>query len=337
MASARCRSLLCNQRRLRTFPRNILAAHLNAPPTLLSKTRSEKSIPIFLSPAVKRLVDEHGLQHADIPSSGKKGRLLKGDVLQYLKQLLQPKKEAPAAREVPLIKAAVTRAKGPSYEDVPNSSIRSVIAERVTQAKTTIPHAYASVDCTIDKVMDVRKKLRASGIVVTLNDFVVKAAALALKQVPAVNIRWTSNGPRDLADVDVSVAVASERGLITPIVKKADRMGVKTISNTVRELAAKAREGTLQPHEFQGGSFTISNLGMFGISRFNAIINPPQVCILAVGNSRIEPRDDDNKGIKSVVTVTMSSDARAVDEVLASEWLQAFKRFIEEPLESGLV
>eukprot|EP00118_Oscarella_pearsei_P014426 m.123455 g.123455 ORF g.123455 m.123455 type:complete len:485 (+) comp37822_c2_seq23:1034-2488(+) len=304
-----------------------------------------------LSPAVKRLVEELRLDMADIPTSGKKGRLLKGDVLQFVGSQEQSERSdqspaiplteikhslPPPSPPPPTLPLPPKSMKGFSYEDISNTGIRSIIAKRLVQAKTTIPHAYASTDCALDNILEIRKQLKAEGFAVSVNDFIVKAAATALRLVPAVNVNWSPDGPQRLSHVDVSVAVASDRGLITPIVKSADQMGVKAISASVKELASKARDGKLQPHEFQGGSFTISNLGMYGITHFSAVINPPQACILAVGGSRAEPNEE-GEGITNWVTVTMSSDARIVDETLASQWLQAFKRCVEKPLQNGLM
>jgi len=228
------------------------------------------------------------------------------------------------------------------YTDIPHTNVRKVIAQRLLQSKQTIPHYYLSVDCSIDEVMKVRAQLNAKldeKEKLSVNDFIVKASALALRKVPAVNSSWMDTAIRQYNYVDISVAVATPTGLITPIVKDADLKGLLQISSDVKRLAAKAKENKLAPEEFQGGTFTISNLGMFGVKTFSAIINPPQACILAIGaaETRVVPnegKDAAEKPFKTakVMSVTMSCDHRVVDGAVGAQWLQAFKNLLENPL-----
>ncbi|XP_036359074.1 pyruvate dehydrogenase protein X component, mitochondrial isoform X2 [Octopus sinensis] len=223
-------------------------------------------------------------------------------------------------------------AKGPSklkYTDIPVSSMRKTIAKRLTESKTTIPHSYGSIECNVDSVSALRKKLIADGVKVSLNDFIIKAAAHALRRVPDMNAIVKDGNPVQLPSVDISIAVATPNGLITPIVKNAVTLGISDISSSVKELAGRAREGKLQLHEFQGGSFSISNLGMFGISEFSAVINPPQVGILAIGSSRLVPIT--NNTAKTMMTVVLSYDRRAVSEHEAAMFLEAFQEILEKP------
>ncbi|GAB1598698.1 pyruvate dehydrogenase protein X component, mitochondrial-like [Argonauta hians] len=215
------------------------------------------------------------------------------------------------------------------YTDIPVTSMRKTIAKRLTESKTTIPHSYGSIDCNVENVSNLRKKLIEDGVKVSLNDFIIKAAAQALQQVPGMNAIVKDDNPVLQSSVDISIAVATPNGLITPIVKNAVGLGVSDISNSVKELAGRAREGKLQLHEFQGGSFSISNLGMFGINEFSAVINPPQAGILAIGSSRLIP--DINNTTKTMMTVVLSYDRRAVNEHEAATFLEVFQEIIENP------
>lgn len=218
--------------------------------------------------------------------------------------------------------------------------MRRVIASRLSLSKQSIPHYYLSVDIQMDAILKLRTELNAlqdsADAKLSVNDFIIKASALACKKVPAVNSSWMDNAIRQYAYVDVSVAVSTDSGLVTPIVKDADTKGLRAIGADVKALAAKARAGKLQPAEYQGGTFTISNLGMFGVKNFSAIINPPQAAILAVGSteSRIIPAE---KGANQpytqaqVMSVTLSCDHRVVDGAVGAEWLKAFKGYLEKP------
>ncbi|GCB69277.1 hypothetical protein scyTo_0010530 [Scyliorhinus torazame] len=224
-----------------------------------------------------------------------------------------------------------------TFTEIPASNIRQVIARRLTESKNTIPHSYASIDCNIEEVLKMRKQLAKDDIRISVNDFIIKAAAVTLQQMPDVNCTWSSEGPHQLNSIDIAVAVATERGLMTPIVRDTAAKGIEEISIMVKALAKKAKAGKLRPEEYQGGSFSISNLGMFGISGFSAVINPPQACILAIGQSRQDLTvSEDDKGNprlcqKDMVTVTLSSDGRVVDDELASQFLENFRLNLENP------
>jgi pyruvate dehydrogenase E2 component (dihydrolipoamide acetyltransferase) len=295
----------------------------------------------FASPLARRLAREKGIDLVRVAGSGPQGRIVKRDIEAVASGALAL---APAASVPATAPAAPPTAAPPvdasmPFTAVPNSTIRKVIARRLGEAKRDIPHFYLSVDCDIDALMALRKELNekspegAGAYKLSVNDFVVRAVALALRKVPAANATWTDEATRLYQNVDVSVAVATPNGLITPIVRRADVKGLAAISNEMKALAQKARDGKLKPEEFQGGGFTISNLGMYGIKEFSAIINPPQACILAVGAG--EQRPVVKKGalaIATVMTCTLSVDHRAVDGAIGAEFLGAFKKLIEEPL-----
>ncbi|XP_076230934.1 dihydrolipoyllysine-residue acetyltransferase component of pyruvate dehydrogenase complex [Calliopsis andreniformis] len=289
--------------------------------------------------AVKRLLEEYGLSSGSIKGTGRPNRLLKSDVLAYI-QTNNIQKVAPMAASPPkMIKDkedAVSPSKthvptgGPSaYEDIPVSNIRGVIAKRLGESKSTIPHSYAYVDIKIDKLKEIRSELKADNINVSVNDFVTKAVAHALVECPFINTLYQNGQIVRIPKVDISVAVATESGLITPIVFDASAKSLTDISKNIRELAEKARSGRLKPEEFQGGTFTISNLGMFGIKQFCAIINPPQTAILAVGGGRDELDVALHKTTRMIAT--LSYDRRAIDEDQAADFLAVLKAMLEDP------
>jgi len=217
--------------------------------------------------------------------------------------------------------------------------MRRVIAKRLAESKQQVPHYYLTVECNMDRLLKLRQVFNKAGegkSKLSVNDFIVKASALALADVPEANSAWLGETIRQYKKADISVAVATPTGLITPIIKDAGAKGLTTISAETKTLATKARDGKLKPEEYQGGTFTISNLGMFGINHFTAIINPPQSCILAVGKTeaKLVPAPEDPKGFKTVnvMNVTLSSDHRTVDGAVGARWLQAFKGYIENPL-----
>jgi len=221
--------------------------------------------------------------------------------------------------------------------DIPLTQMRRTIAKRLQESKSTIPHYQVTMECDLAKLNSARKALNEiqSDVKISVNDFVIKAAAASLRAMPKCNAAFMGNFIREFGSIDISVAVATPAGLITPIIKNADLKGLKAISLEMKDLAKRAKEGKLALDEFQGGSFTISNLGMFGVHNFNAIINPPQVCILAVGGSQevITRCEKSISGFKraTVMHVTLSSDHRAVDGAMAAEWLQVFKKTVEDP------
>ena len=218
--------------------------------------------------------------------------------------------------------------------------MRKVIARRLTEAKSTIPHFYVSMDVEIDAMIKLLSELNAKSpkdgpdaYLITINDMVIKASAATLRRVPTVNAAWTDDGMALFDDVDISVAVAIPDGLITPIIRRADQKGLATISREMKDLAGRARAGKLKPEEFQGGGFSISNMGMFGVSEFAAIINPPQAAILAVAAGQKRPVvKNDALAVATVMTCTLSVDHRVVDGALGARWLREFKRIVEDPL-----
>ncbi|XP_049801243.1 dihydrolipoyllysine-residue acetyltransferase component of pyruvate dehydrogenase complex, mitochondrial [Schistocerca nitens] len=280
---------------------------------------------VYASPLARRIATEKGVQLTG-QGSGLYGSIKAQDIAAM-------PAGAAAAAHVP------SGAPGAAYTDIAVSNMRSVIAKRLLLSKQTIPHYYLSLDVELDQVLKLRKQFNAllekDKIKLSINDFVIKAAALACRKVPEANSSWMDTVIREFHSVDISVAVATDKGLITPIVFEADKKGLILISQNVKTLAAKAREGKLQPHEFQGGTFSISNLGMFGIKNFSAIINPPQACILAVGGTevRLIPDDKAENGYKpaSFLSVTLSCDHRVVDGAVGATWLSAFRQLIEKP------
>jgi pyruvate dehydrogenase E2 component (dihydrolipoamide acetyltransferase) len=289
---------------------------------------------IIATPLARRLAKQGGIDLSAIKGSGPHGRIVKADLDGAPKAAAS---QTPAA--APLAKgqdsSQLADLLGMKYEARPNSGFRKTIARRLTEAKQTIPHFYLTLDCRIDALLDLRKKLNSSagdGGKVSVNDFVIRASALALRKIPDANVSWSEDAILAYQDVDISVAVATPNGLITPIIKQADTKSLRQIAAEMKDLAARARDGKLKPQEYQGGTFSISNLGMYGIREFAAVINPPQSCILAVGNGEQRPVVEDGAlKIATVMTVTLSVDHRAVDGALGAEYLAAFKTLIEDP------
>ena len=289
---------------------------------------------VFASPLARHIAEQAGVDISGINGSGPYGRIVKRDIEAAIANGVSA--FTPAAASAHAL-ANVESSGG--YTEVPNSTIRNVIASRLQRSKQTVPHFYLTVDCQIDKLLSMRKTMNAAapegdkGYKITINDFVVRAVALALRQVPEANVTWTDTAIRIFNNVDVSVAVATPNGLITPVVRRADEKGLVIISAEVKDLAARGRDGKLMPEEYQGGGFTISNLGMFGVKDFAAIINPPQSCILAVGAGEQRPVVKDGAlAVATVMCCTLSVDHRSVDGAVGAQFLAAFKRMIEEPL-----
>lgn len=300
---------------------------------------------VFASPLARRMASQEDLDLSAVQGTGPHGRIVKADILTALEQGTGKAVAQAASPSAPAPKAAAPTSSGPNareladllgmeYELEPLSSIRRVIANRLTESKQTVPHFYLSVDCEMDKLLAFRKELNASGDVkISVNDFVIRAAALALKKVPAANASYSEEGILSYKNADISVAVATPTGLITPIIKAAEGKGLGVISSEMKDLAGRARDGKLKPEEYQGGTFSISNLGMFGIKDFSAIINPPQGCILAVGAGEQRPVVKDGAlAIATVMTCTLSVDHRVVDGAVGAEFMAAFKTLIQEPL-----
>ena len=295
---------------------------------------------IFASPLARRMAERAGLDLSAIQGTGPHGRIVKADVEAALSE--GSSRAAPAPR-VAASRAAMDEApsRAPSppageSEIVPHTAMRKAIARRLSESKRTVPHFYLTVDCDIDRLLAMRREFNerdGASHRISVNDFVVRAAALALRETPDANASWSDDGMIRYGSVDVSVAVATDAGLIAPIVRNADRKGLGEISAEMKDLAARARDGGLLPEEYQGGTFSISNLGMFGVREFSAIVNPPQSAILAVGAG--EPRPVVRDGALNVATVascTLSCDHRVVDGAVGARLLAAFKGFVENPL-----
>ena len=307
---------------------------------------------VFVSPLARRMAEQAGLDLAAIRGSGPNGRIVKADIDAALAggktvarpaaPAAAPSAAAAAAASAPApaaVSAAALAAIGP-HKLVPLSTMRRVIARRLTESKQQVPHFYLTVDCVIDRLLAGRAALNAKSpekgpgaFKLSVNDFVIKSVAVALRQVPAANASYSDDGILMWDNVDVSIAVAIPGGLITPIIRNADAKGLAQISNEMKDLAARAKDGKLKPEEFQGGGFSISNLGMFGIKEFGAVINPPQGAILAVGAGEQRPVVKDGAlAIATVMSCTLSVDHRVIDGAVGAEFLAAFKRIVEDPL-----
>jgi pyruvate dehydrogenase E2 component (dihydrolipoamide acetyltransferase) len=294
---------------------------------------------IFASPLARRMATQAGIDLSALKGSGPNGRIVRADI-----EAAQKGAPAPAAVSV-VAPTPAARAPAPAisapHRLVPHSSMRKIIARRLTEAKSTIPHFYVSMDIEIDALIGLQNQLNAKSpardqpgsYFITINDLVIRAAGATLRRIPEVNASWTDDGMVFYDDVDISVAVAIPDGLITPIVRRADQKGLLTISREMRDLATRARAGKLKPEEFQGGGFSISNMGMFGVTEFSAIINPPQAAILAVATGAKRPVvKNDALAIATVMTCTLSVDHRCVDGALGARWMREFKTIVEDPL-----
>jgi pyruvate dehydrogenase E2 component (dihydrolipoamide acetyltransferase) len=301
---------------------------------------------IFASPLARRIAADQGLDLSALQGSGPHGRIVKADVLAAGDA---PAKPAPTAG--PAVSAA-TPAPAPSvsadaiakiyadreFTEIPLDGMRKTIAARLTEAKQTIPHFYLRRDIKIDNLLSFRgqlnKQLEARGVKLSVNDFIIKACALALQTVPAANAVWAGDRVLQLTPSDVAVAVAIEGGLFTPVLKDAEQKSLSTLSAEMKDLATRARSKKLAPHEYQGGSFAISNLGMFGIDNFDAVINPPHGAILAVGAGVKKPviDEDGQVSVATVMSVTLSVDHRVIDGALGAELLQAIVDNLENPM-----
>jgi pyruvate dehydrogenase E2 component (dihydrolipoamide acetyltransferase) len=296
---------------------------------------------VFASPLARRMAQQSGLSLEGVAGSGPNGRIVKADVEAALaKPAAAPTAPAPVAAAAPAPKPAAPVAITAPHTAVPNSTMRKVIARRLAESKATIPHFYVTMDMHIDALLKLRADLNArspkdgpGAFKLSVNDLVIKATAATLKRYPGCNATWTDEATIQYSDVDISVAVSIPDGLITPIIRQADRKGLAAISAEMKDLAARAKTGKLKPEEFQGGGFSISNMGMYGVSDFSAIINPPQAGILAVSAGEQRPVVKDGAlAIATVMTCTLSVDHRVIDGALAAEFMQALKRTIEDPL-----
>jgi pyruvate dehydrogenase E2 component (dihydrolipoamide acetyltransferase) len=304
-----------------------------APPTQAAQPSTGRRI--FASPLAKRIAAEKGIDLAGLKGSGPNGRIVKADVegakpgAAPTPAAAQPLPKAPAAPAQPIVTA-------PGDRHVPHTAVRKVIARRMLESKQTVPHFYLTVEFEIDALLKARQAIndvaRKQGAKVSVNDMIIKACAKALRDHPDCNASWTEEEMIQYGAVDISVAVATERGLITPIIRNADMKGVAQISIEMKDLASRAKTGKLKLEEFQGGGFTISNLGMFGVKEFGAIINTPQAMILAVGagEQRVVVRDGEMV-IRNMMSCTLAVDHRVVDGALGAQFLQTLRAYIEQP------
>jgi len=287
---------------------------------------------IYVSPLVRKRAREAGIDISRVTGTGPGGRIVKKD----LEAFLATGGATEAVTEVPLQRTStpfdVTGEAG--YTDRPHTGMRRAIARRLTESKTTVPHFYVTADCRVDKLLQARAEMNEStGVKISVNDWVMKAVAMALIEVPDANVIWTDDALRYFDRADIAVAVSVEGGLLTPVIRGVESMSLTQINAEVSRLAAKAREGKISQAEIEGGSFSVSNLGMYGTDSFQAILNPPQSGILAVGAAREAVLAKEGGLIAgTVMTVNLSADHRAVDGALAAQWMKAFRHFIENPL-----
>lgn len=300
-------------------------------PVAASIVEENKTPHISASPLARRLARSYNIDLSQLKGTGPKGRIVKIDVEKTRDNLSKSQNFTTDKMTDNIIVAGLV-----NYTRIPHSTMRKVIAARLTEAKTTIPHFYLSRKCEMDNLLKLRQEIndRAKGAYrISVNDFVIKAAAAALKTVKDANVIWTDDALLKLHDIDVSVAVAVDGGLITPVIRKADKLTLTTISDEMKTLSAKAKEGRLTPAQYQGGSFSISNLGMYGVDSFSAIINPPQSSILAVGKIRKIPVEkDDTVVLRQIMTCNLSLDHRAIDGALGSKLLAAIVEGLENPM-----
>ena len=318
------------------------AAPVTAAPAAVAAPVVAAGDRVVASPLAKRMAQQSGLSLAGVAGSGPGGRIVKADVEAALSRPTQAAAPVPVAAAAKPVAASSI---GAPHRLVPHSSMRKTIARRLTEAKSTIPHIYVSMDIEIDALLKLAADLTSrspknkdgtpaeGSFFISVNDMVIKASARALRLVPGVNASWTDDGMVLYDNVDISVAVSIADGLITPIIRNADRKGLSEISLEMRELAGRARTGKLKLEEFQGGGFSISNMGMYGVSAFSAIINPPQAAILAVGAGAKRPVVKDGAlAIATVMTCTLSADHRAIDGALAAQFMSTLKKVIEDPI-----
>ncbi len=321
-----------------------VAAPAPAPAAAPAPSAGASGDRVFASPLARRMAQQAGLDVSRIPGTGPQGRVVKADIEVAMNRPAAA--AAPARAPVAVAAAPAPAAPKPAAAPLagttahPNSGMRKIIARRLSESKATIPHFYVAMDIELDALLDLRAKLNArspkdgpGAYKLSVNDLIIKAAAVTLRRVPGVAASWTEDAILRFDDIDISVAVAIPDGLITPIVKSADTKGLAAISNEMKDLGARAKSGKLKPEEFQGGGFSISNMGMYGVSHFAAIINPPQAGILAVGAGTQRPVVKNGAlAIATVMTCQLSVDHRVIDGSLAAEWMAAFKAIVEDPL-----
>ena len=302
---------------------------------------------VFASPLAKRISVDHGIELDKIVGTGPSGRIEKADLDKFITlessstsgMLTELKTAEEASVKSADLPVSLPDIDEEQYTEIPHTKMRRVIAERLTAAARDIPHFFLTADCNVKQLIDLREDINKkskpgdNSYKISVNDFLVAAVAIAMRKIPMVNVSWTEDAIRQNLNIDVAIAVSTNGGLITPIIRKADQLGLIEISRVSKDLVQRARDGNLAPQEYQGGGFTISNLGMYGVKQFSAIINPPQSCILAVGAAEERPTVLD--GILSVSTMmscTLSVDHRSVDGALGAEFLECFKSLVEDPI-----
>jgi len=307
------------------------AAATTAPAAAAEAPAAASGERILSSPAARKIANDHGVAIAGIAGTGPKGRIIKADVLDFVANAESAEAQVTQAAPAPPAAAA-----SPNYTDLPLNQMRKVVANKLTHSKTTVPHYYVTVDVNMDKLIALRKELNAAqDTKVSINDFVMKASALSMAKVPEVNSQWNGDFIRQFHDVHINVAVAVDDGLASPIVRNIDTKGLSSINADVKGVAGRASSGSLLPDDVEIGTFTISNLGMMGVSDFCAIITPPQACVLAVGGTKMTfvPNPEDNSPMAvNQMSVTLSSDHRVVDGAVAAQWLNTFKGYLENPM-----
>lgn len=298
-------------------------AEIDEPPPVPSRVGAEHAR-LFVSPLARRLARERGIDPALVVGTGPGGRIVRRDLEAWV---------APTPTAAAVNAAAPARSDG-GFEDVPHTGMRRAIARRLTESKTTVPHFYLTADLRVGALLALRARANAAQDVrISVNDLLVKAIAAALTEVPEANVIWMTDALRRFDTVDIAVAVSTDKGLLTPVVRDVAGQSITQLSTAIAELVERARAGRLQQHELEGGSFSISNLGMYGTQEFSAILNPPQSGILAVGAARdAVVVTDGAAGVEKIMTVTVSVDHRAVDGALAAQWLAAFTRLVEDPV-----
>jgi pyruvate dehydrogenase E2 component (dihydrolipoamide acetyltransferase) len=300
-------------------------------------TRNGRSSRIFSSPLARRLARESGLSIDQLVGTGPGGRIVRRDIEAAINggagvhaTAHVPTQPAPDAAVPSTVSSPAA-----DFTDVPHSRIRRAVASRLTESKLQAPHFYLRGTANVDRLLRLREQVNRSGAVrISVNDLVVKAAARAHRLVPAMNVIWMTDAVRSFENVDIAVAVATERGLVTPVVRGVDRLSISVLAASTADLVNRAKSGRLRQDELEGGTLTVTNLGMYGTEEFAAIINPPQSAILSVGAARQEPVVRDGKlRVATVMHVTLSVDHRPVDGTVAAEWMRAFVALVEEPVQ----
>lgn len=286
---------------------------------------------LFATPLVRKLAGEKGIDLSKVEGTGPGGRIVRRDLDRL------PAAETAEAAQAPAAPAARTpndTADTGAYTDIPLTGMRKAIARRLTESKTTVPHFYLSADCRVDALLELRRSVNEAGSTkVSVNDFILKAVAGALVEVPEANAIWNGDSIRRFSGADIAVAVAVDGGLLTPVLRGVDTLPLSAISAQVADVAGRARAGKIKQQELDGGSFSVSNLGMYGVSEFSAILNPPHSGILAVGGAVQKPVVVDGElAVGTVMTVTLSADHRVIDGAVGAQWMAAFVRRIENPL-----